>query len=300
MKKENGSTSNVNVDIFKRGVLILVRSGRWGAHAKMSSEGFVTDEDEKKVVHAIQSLITPEDRELLIDIRKEMEAAKSFVYRKTLPFPIDGFLFIRKETIVEVNDFLIEKQKIIEQKVEIFLEKYSQVKIDFKRRFPKLFNPDLYPARETLKKRFYLNWSFHQIDVPDSSIIPENIWKNEVKKAKTTVEEMMKLATQTIANALISSIGNLNTQAISGEINMKTVNSMGRLVERFESIFKGFVDEASVTEAVKELKKIIKSNPEESREDSTWVEKLAETTGKLLKNLEKVDGVKKRRIKIDK
>ena len=308
MKKQNGTSGATETldlaNIFKRGLLLFFRADRWAAFSKMKNDSLVEDEDEKRIIRAVQSLITPEDRELLSDIKKDIGKCKKFIFRRTLPFPMESFTFVRKEQIVEINDFLLEQQKALGEKVEEFLEKYDKVKADFKKRYPKLYRADKYPTKERLRERFYIYWSFHRLEVPESGtdgLVTPDIYKQEIERAKQTVDEMTKLATTTIANAFVRRIDSLREQAVNGEINMRTVNSILKVMSRFDEIFKGFVNEKAISETIKEVKQyLVKEDPEAMREDSKWVEKLGKSMASVVKKLETLPDVKaKRRIKIE-
>jgi hypothetical protein len=291
---------NQNGSILNEGVLCSFQVGYWGASAKLD-KGNLGANVPKKIVRAMQDLF--DDKLLIQDIMTVLRQAKYFVTSNSLPFPIDAVTFIPKHKITEINEGLQEYKAELKERVDRLVSKYDTLRNRFKRKYPDYYRPEKYPDKKRLRARYYMRWNFFQIGVPEAAaaVIDPEEYKREVNKFKGMVSEMEDLTINLIGNELLTRLDKLHTQCTTGEgLHGKTVNSINRLVEKWDDLWRGHVDDKKmkmiITRLRKEMKKV---SIDRLKGNEHFRAEVGDKLGAMLKKLDKMPNVQlKRRLDI--
>jgi hypothetical protein len=291
---------NQNGSILNEGVLCSFQVGYWGASAKLD-KNHLGPKVPKEIVRAMQDLF--DDKLLIQDIMTVLRQAKYFVTSNSLPFPIDAVTFIPKHKITEINTGLLEYQAELDERVDRLLSKYNLLKRRFQRKYPEYYRPEKYPDKNTLRARYYMRWNFFQIGVPEAAaaVIDPVEYQKEVDKFKGMVSEMEELTVNLIGNELLTRLDKLHKQCTTGEgLHGKTVNSINRLVDKWDDLWKGHVDDKKMKMIIARLRKEMKKvSIDRLKGNEDFRAEVGDKLGSMLKKLDKMPNVQlKRRLDI--
>lgn len=270
---------------LQEGVLCQLKMGRWDASKRMDKSK-LGDDIPKEIVRAMQDLI--EDRTLLKDLATVRRSAKGLLQRNSLPFPIDGVFWVKKERINFLDGEFKAFQKMNDKRLEKLLKKYKDMKADFKKKYPDYYDPKNYPTESRLRQKFYFYWNFFQINIPDKStkILSPAVYKRETEKLRNMVNQMEEMTINLIGNMLDRRINKLASQCESGNINAGTVNSIDRFIKRWDELWRDHVDERKMKMVMARLKKEMKNaSAERLKNNEDFREKMG---GKLENIMEKL------------
>lgn len=180
-------------NIFEQGCLIQLNVSIWGGRIKLPSTKLNVDAD-PTLIKAIKYLI---DRDCLKPIEKERNAARTYVYGKTLPFPIPGVHFIPKDLIQPVDRTLPEYQARFNEKISHFANNFEIFIQSARLRLNQLFDPSEYPT--DIRSKFSFSWRFLVVDSPGKTgILTPEIYAREEEKFQRTMDEFNELAIVTL------------------------------------------------------------------------------------------------------
>lgn len=198
-------------NIFEQGCLIQLNVSIWGGRIKLPSARLNVDAD-PALIKAIKYLI---DRDCLKPMEKERNAARSYVYGKTLPFPIPGVHFIPKDLIRPVDQTLPEFQMRFNEKVSYFVNNFEIFIQSAQLRLNQLFDPSEYPT--DIRSKFSFSWRFLVVDSPGrSGILTPEIYAREQEKFQRTIDEFNELAMVTLRTRFSEMIDHA-VERLSGE-----------------------------------------------------------------------------------
>lgn len=198
-------------NIFEQGCLIQLNVSIWGGKIKLPSTKLNVDAD-PTLIRAIKYLI---DRDCLKPIEKERNAARSYIYGKTLPFPIPGVHFIPKELIQPVDRTLPEYQARFNERLSHFVSNFEIFIQSTRLRLNQLFDPSEYPT--DIRSKFSFSWRFLVVDSPgETGILTPEIYAREEAKFQRTMEEFNELAIVTLRTRFAEMIDRA-VERLSGE-----------------------------------------------------------------------------------
>jgi chemotaxis regulatin CheY-phosphate phosphatase CheZ len=90
-----------------------------------------------------------------------------------------------------------------------------------------------------------------------------SIYKEEVKKFKEDINWMREATSKMFGKELIDRLEQFKAQCEDGRVMSTTVNSVHKLIERFETIFNGYIDRKEFKKVVKELKEYMEGTDAE-------------------------------------
>jgi len=223
-------------EVYKRGALVILTTRFWGASKKLTADQL--GDLPKEIVAATRKLFVNTGR--IEHVRSILGEAKRVIDTNAIDFPVPVFKFIRKERISPVDDDLNDIHRRASAGVTAICEEFEDLKSDYRRKFPEYYNPADYPTREQLQNNFKFEWRFITLNPPDSSsIVDPIIYDREVRKVHDTMEEFQNNLISLVSSQFYSRIDKLRAQCVSGEINSGTVNSVHRVLDRFDKIWNG-------------------------------------------------------------
>lgn len=269
----------MNPNKLQEGVLCLLKMGRWDARVKLDKK-LLPKSIPKEIVSARQDMVL--DRKDLDNLATIRRSAKRVLFQHSLPFPIDGVMWVDRENIPH-----------IEEQFELFKEQYKEclqqlcnnlgsMKNKFKKKYPEYYEAvkHNYPSNDQLKHKFYFNWQFFQITVPDKStkILSPKQYKKETEKLKNMVKQMEEMTLNMIGNMLMKRVQTLSKQCDSDKINAGTIHSFERFFKKWDELWSGHVDEKKLRFILTRLRKEMKGIDKETLNANTKVREKLSTT----------------------
>lgn len=286
-QKEKPEETNIK-DLFSTGCLIHLNVGIWGAKAKVKDDIYEEEvKKDKDILRTTQDLLGSEGQKLLKEIQAIYHETYNYVKSNSLPCPIRSLQFIPKDKIVEIDEYLQGQKDKFTEKVKEFIENYASFQEAFKKKTnKKLYRPEKYPTVERLKGTFYFYWSFRILSVPEKSgMLSPSIYKREVEKAKGEIQEIVNMTMDVVKTEFIKKINRLKEFTSDGKIPKKTVNSVGRLLEKYDELWSGFIGQNELKEVVENIRKEM-GKIDTDNEDSSYVKKVTKTLGKITESLD--------------
>ena len=285
-----------NLSNLSEGVLCSFQLGYWGASAKLDPKK-LGKEVPKKIVRAMQDLL--DDKLLIHDIYTVLRQAKYLVVNNSLPFPIDTVTFIPKHKVVEINDGLLALQKELDDRVQRLVDKYDTLRRRFKKKYPQYYQKEKYPSKKQLRNRYYMRWSFFDIGVPDreATQLDPKQYKRETDKVRAMVKEMEEMTVTLVGNEVLKRIDKLQKQCETGEgLHGKTVSSINRLIEKWDDLWKGHVDDKKMKMIIMRLRKEMKKvSIDRLKNNDQFREEVGTKLGAMMKKLESLPDVELKR-----
>lgn len=260
-KTDNGKakarTRKINTgNIFAEGVLVSLRSRLWGATGRLESSMYEVNDDsiDKKEIYATMSLL--KDTRLIAAMRQVRNQARSYIRSHSIYFPDSNFDFIPKDRIEEVAETLDRLQALFFEYGEDLISTLEDLKAQFKRKHPALYNAEKYPTADRLRSTFEFKYVFRVFSAPDKElgVISPKMYKKEMAKWKEDIESMKKETAKMVCKEIASRIEALKEGCETGKISQSTVNSINGVLEKFDTLWNGFVDEKEVKKMIDDVK----------------------------------------------
>lgn len=255
MASKSNKLGKESSNVFMDGVLVYLKVRAWGATAKLDSS-MLPDELPDEIVRAVRDLLTPEGMALLKDYQRVRNEAKGWLYRNSIPFPVDGMVFIRKELIEKANEVLADLQRQAFEIRDEFVGVVKDLEADYAKEYPKFYDPAKYPSKQQLLGRFIFRWSFRVFEPPNSDlkVLSPAQYKQEVSKFKDDVKRMKEDTLTIVASSIVDRLSMLSKQCEDDAVYTATVESVDRLLEKVDTVFKGFINDNSISKAIKDIR----------------------------------------------
>jgi hypothetical protein len=291
-KTENGKAKAKNINtgnIFAEGVLVSLRTRLWGATGRLESSMYeVNDETlDKKEVHATMSLL--KDTSLIDAMRLTRTKAKNFIKVNSIYFPDANFDFIPKHKIEEVAEVLERYQKEFFGYGDDLIDVLEELKANFKKEHPALYNAAKYPHPDTLRRTFEFKYVFRIFSAPDKELgtISASMYKKEMKKWKEDIDSMKEETAKVVCKEIADRIDALKEGCETGKISQLTIKSINGMLEKFDDIWSGFVTEKDVKKMIDDVKLYLDGTDAEMlRYDDDFRSMVANKAGKIADQLE--------------
>lgn len=245
---------------FTEGVLIYVDIRMWGASAKLESEKLrqlgLDNQEILDQVEAVRTLLTSEGNDLLNQYRTVRNEVKGWIYRNSIPFPVDGFVFLPKDLIERADSYLKQRQEEAQMIVDSLVPKIKQLEADYAKRFPQLYDPSKYPSEGSLRSHFTFRWSFRVFAPPseEARVLPPAVYREEMERFRQDIGRMREMTLNAVGNTLIERVKALSEQCENDAVRAQTVDAMKNFLERFDVVFSGFVDERKLKQLIDDVK----------------------------------------------
>lgn len=254
--KIKGKTcASVTENIWTEGLLVVAEFYGWGATAKIDDEQ-LPDELPPEIFVAVRDLLTPEGMALLKDHKRVRNAAKGWLYQNSLPFPVQGMVFVRKSMIMQAEEVLVKYKAEAEAIAKEFVEVAKTLEEQYAERYPVFYNPAKYPTKAQLSGRFVFQWSFRSFQPPsdDFAVLSPEMYNREMKKFDSDIQWMKDATTKLFAGAVIDRLGQLKKQCEDGTVYTQTVDSVQALIGKFDNLFAGYVNKDKLVKLMDEVK----------------------------------------------
>jgi hypothetical protein len=247
-------------DTFANGVLLYCEIRMWGANATIDKEILskigITDRELLNQISAARSLLTKEGNDLLGQYRTVRNETKSWIYRNSLPFPVDGFVFVPKSQIERVDNYLKQRQEEAQMIVDTIVPMIKKLEADYAAKFPALYDPRKYPTEASLRNMFSYRWTFRVFAPPSEQamILPPDVYKEEMERFKQDINKMREMTLNAVGNAMLERVKSLSEQCQNGAVRSNTVEAVKRFLERFDEVFSGFVTNEKIQKLIADVK----------------------------------------------
>lgn len=218
-------------NIFEKGCLVQLSSSVWQAERKIKLEQLVGTDVSPEWLSATKKLVNPD---ALKPISKVVNAARSYLSGASLPFPIQGMVFIPKEMISRVDEKLDRHKSSFEQAVERFLEQYEELREVAMVHLGELFNELDYPANINCKFSFV--WRFVILDVPNGNtrLLAPEVYEREKRKFVQTMEEARELAIQSLREEFSGMVKRITERFTTGPDGKPKIFKNGTVLNFYE------------------------------------------------------------------
>lgn len=288
--KAEARTKKINTgNIFAEGILVSLRTRLWGATGRLESSMFEVNDDtiDKKEIYASMSLL--KNTSLIDAMRQQREGAKRYIKANSIYFPDASFDFIPKHRIEEVADTLERyRERFFEYGYEL-IETLKDLEAQFQKAHPKLYSPGKYPSRERLRNMLEFEYVFRVFSAPDKElgVISPTIYKREMEKWKRDMESMKEQTAKAVCKEIATRIDALKEGCETGRISQSTINSINGVLEKFDQLWSGFVNEKEVKKMIDDVKLYMEGTDAEMlRYDDNFRGMVANKAAKIASQLE--------------
>jgi len=212
-------------DILKRGCLVYFTCSIWGITKKVGGD-ILKPEVDPEYMDSNKKKI---NRKYLEPISKVRNMARTFIYKKSLPFKIPGIIFIPRDMINTVDEQMQSYQREFDAGVATFENNYHRYVEEAREKLGKLFNPLDYPTN--IVKYFSFRWEFIHFSAPDETqIISNEILQREQQKYQQTIEEFRETAITTLRTTFVEMVNHV-VERLSGERKIFKDSLIGNIRE---------------------------------------------------------------------
>lgn len=225
-------------NLFEKGCLIQLSVRKWGGVKKIDKNWLAQMIESSEWMNATKKLVDPES---LKPICKVGNTARTYLNRISLPFPLQGMVFIPKEMISRVDAKLTEFKEEFDQAVTAFVDDYDSLRETAMIYLGELFNEVDYPVN--IWDKFSFAWRFIILDVPNgnSGILSPEVYEREKEKFIQTMDEARELAIVTLREEFASMVERITERFTEGS-NGKPKIFKNTTVDSFYEYFETFKD----------------------------------------------------------
>ena len=223
-------------NIFEMGCLIQLSTSIWGARRKIKAEQITHMTDANQWLSTQKKLVDPC---ALKPIQKVANAARGHLAGVSLPFPINGMVFVPKEMISKVDDQLTRFQSDFNEKVTEFMTRYDRLRETAMVYLGDLFNETDYPV--DIQSKFSFAWRFVILDVPNgrSGVLSPEVYEREKQKFVQTMEDARELAIVSLREEFSGMINRVTERFTNGHDTKPKVFKNGT-INNFYEFFETF------------------------------------------------------------
>jgi hypothetical protein len=275
--------------VFSKGVLFDITIGRWSALHQMQTKDLLLETLNRKVIYPGHKKLLPEEASYpLVNLEGKI---RTFVRKKSMPFPVSGAVFVNFKTLPDMLKGLSSLKKEYEARAldlynnfEEMRDKQIQVldeesrKVAVKNGLYEALTPkadkeilqkwlkdqhekhvSLYPDRENLLKKYYINWRMFRVNPLDETAA--TLMTNEsaamISEQQEQLQNDLKLWIKEKAKEMHQKLGEAAHQACqllaeNGKLNPKNLKPLFSAFEEFSAV--DFAD-SSFSQAVADIKK---------------------------------------------
>lgn len=145
-------------DLFSKGCLVQLETSAWTARAKVSSKALLNGDHadiDPAYVNASKRLVDGESLRSVESIRGE---ARAWLATQSLPFPLDGAVFVPSNQIERIDAKLAEYRAKYEEATDAFASDYAVLREAARARLGSLYSETDYPVE--IRRRFSFSWRF--------------------------------------------------------------------------------------------------------------------------------------------
>ena len=288
-------------NIFEMGCLIQLSTSIWGARRKIKT-GQITDmAGANEWLSTHKKLIDPC---ALKPIQKVANAARGYLSGMSLPFPINGMVFVPKEMISKVDAELDRYKSEFNSKIEDFVSRYDELREVAVVYLGDLFNETDYPV--DIRSKFSFAWRFIVLDVPNgnSGVLSPEVYEREKTKFIQTMEEARELAIVSLREEFSSMIKRVTERFTNGHGTKSKIFKNGT-INNFYEFFETFRErnifrDTELAELVDQAEAILGGKTAETiRSNDQLKDHIREGMVEMEKSMENILSRPRRRIVMD-
>ncbi len=288
-------------NIFEMGCLIQLSTSIWGARRKIKT-GQITDmAGANEWLSTHKKLIDPC---ALKPIQKVANAARGYLSGMSLPFPINGMVFVPKEMISRVDKELCRFESEFNSKIEDFVSRYDELREVAVVYLGDLFNETDYPV--DIRSKFSFAWRFIVLDVPNgnSGVLSPEVYEREKTKFVQTMEEARELAIVSLREEFSSMIKRVTERFTNGHGTKSKIFKNGT-INNFYEFFETFRErnifrDTELAELVDQAEAILGGKTAETiRSNDQLKDHIREGMVEMEKSMENILSRPRRRIVMD-
>ncbi len=290
-------------NLFEKGCLVQLSISKWQGVKKIDKARLaemVRDSDHDWVT-ASKKLVDPES---LKPICKNANAARNWLAGISLPFPINGLVFIPKEMISMVDGKLTEYQADFNNTVRDFEWDYDKLRQTAKEYLGELFNELDYPP--DIRARFSFAWRFVILSVPNGNtrLLAPEVYEREKEKFIQTMEEARRMAIEALREEFASMVERI-TERFTDSADGKPKIFKNATVDSFYEYFETFRDrnifqDSDLSELVEKAQAVLGNRTaEDLRSSSTLRESVRESMSSIEDAMQEAFNRPRRRIVMD-
>jgi hypothetical protein len=273
-------------NILEKGCLVQFSVSIWGGRIKLPSNALNLPNVNPEFIRATKHLI---DRACLRPLEEIRNAARGYVYQKSLPFPIPGILFVPSGMIPEIDNKLREFKEIFEQRVAGFLVQYDVFVSNAADNLGDLFDPSEYPA--DIEKRFGFNWRFFTLAPPSKKLLLDPaLIAQEQQKFRQTIAEFSELATSTLRGRFAELVDHIVERLAGPEKKVfrdSLIGNIRQFLEDFERLnINGDIELANLVARCREI--IGGTSPQMLRDNDAFRQAIGESMQQLQNTLDEM------------
>lgn len=148
----------MSTDLFSKGCLVQLETSAWTARAKISTKALLNGDHadiDPRYVNASKRLV---DRDALKEIESIRGEARSWLASQSLPFPLDGAVFVPSEQIERIDAELAKYRARYDAAIDAFVSDYATLREAARVQLGSLYNVTDYP--QDVRPRFAFSWRF--------------------------------------------------------------------------------------------------------------------------------------------
>jgi hypothetical protein len=175
------------IDLFAKGCLVQFETSCWTARRKVPSRTLlngVNQNVDASMVAASKRLV---DGDTLSKVESLRGKARAWLYSQSLPFPIDGVVFVPVDSLERIDAKLSEFRTEYEAAVDAFCADYPALREAARSRLGSLYSEADYP--DDVQPRFAFSWRFLSLAPADSKILSPALVQAEQEKFRKLVSD---------------------------------------------------------------------------------------------------------------
>jgi hypothetical protein len=252
--------------IFTEGCLVNMSISVWGGRIKLPSRLLELKDVDPRFIKASKDLIEKDYLKPINDIRNE---ATTYLYNKSLPFPIRGINFAPKGMIQEIDERLKEFRNIFNARTDSFIDQFTEIRDQARSYLGKYWDEDDYP--ENIRAKFGFSWRFFIMDSPNGkSLITPEMVAEEQEKFIQTINSFKVMAINSLRTRFAELVDHL-VERLNGKNDGKKKIFRNSVIDNFKPFLEDFEklninDDQELARLVEQCQEILNGiRPEELR-----------------------------------
>lgn len=226
-------------------------------------------------------------------ISAQMWNGRTAHFKFTLPWMNDGARILPATLFMTYRTVMQKAEKGFREAVEEFLVEYPSILANAKERLGDLFDPNLYPSADTLRRKFH--WSVRILPLPDAADFRVDLGEEETKRIREDITSQMESVSQTgvqdMAKRLFSRVKTISERlkdpdAILRDSMLKNTAELCDILEKLN-----VMGDKTLAEQIKTVReKLTQTDVGTLRVNKTVREKTANSASSILEKMKGLMG----------
>lgn len=278
-------TTELTGGFLDQGALIVLRTSVWTARKKLNMANINVDAD-KELLRASKFLVDPTALKPIESVRGN---ARNWLADRSLPFPLDGAVFVPRDLIMHCDEYLRGQQTLFEAATDEFCSRYGTHREAARIRLNGLFNEAEYPRN--IRTKFNFEWQFVTLGMPGASVLPAALYEQEKTKLRNMVDEAARSAVSCLYERFHAVVSHM-TERLTGQSDGKPkvfkktlVANMREFLETIDAL--NITNDESLQNLAEQCRGIMRGvTPDQLRMDQFAREQVAGNMKKVQETLE--------------